>query len=127
MGPREISNRLAALAERFVGRGSAPTGTVKDLELADQIREVLVPVQAECELPPAAAGRAALGSPGPAGQIEDEPVSAASEGDPDRGGGRWIGGVGRGSDRRLYRPLSPRSEKSYRHWLRSVFLTRRRG
>jgi hypothetical protein len=46
MGPREISNQLAVLAERFVGRGSAPTGTVKDLELADQIREVLVPVQA---------------------------------------------------------------------------------
>ena len=46
MGPREISNRLAVLAERFVGHGSAPTGTVKDLELADQIREVLVPVQA---------------------------------------------------------------------------------
>jgi len=46
MGPREISNQLAVLAERFVGRGSAPTGTVKDLWLADQIREVLVPVQA---------------------------------------------------------------------------------
>ena len=47
MGPRGISNQLAVLAERFVGRGSAPTGTVKGLaELADQIREVLVPVQA---------------------------------------------------------------------------------
>jgi hypothetical protein len=49
MSRREVSSRLAALTERFVGRSFAPTDTVSPLakefsELADQIGEVLVPV-----------------------------------------------------------------------------------
>ena len=51
MSRREVSDRFAVLTERFVGRSFAPTDRALPLakellELADQVREVLVPVQA---------------------------------------------------------------------------------